>query len=458
MYDKNFYRRNINMSRNQANDPMGPLDETSPADEDSWDSGGEDEGVPAADHNMSRSRQDYDMSAMNNTDEFNQVLEYFMSSEEEFDDGDPRMDGHSDRHTEVDYRIRPMEMIYEVDADFDERYSEMINYQTGRSRRRVDYSIRPTSEIFAADLGLYEVDSGVDVDGNALPERRVDYIILPMSEILGASNQVKDEHLPSTDILSIEWITPSFPSLYFDIGGGSFPKFLVKTTDAEGNAVYGIRYADDMLRYESKHPLMAPFLKNSEVDGPQVSEEFSLEAIGHPVSKACTNPPVPTPVFGPAPPYATAPSGTSQSSPVYPFLQSIKSSSLQSRQYTMSSFCSNSRHNSREAIQTDWQIRGVESQRKVLFTNPYESTSDTIFYSQRLTKSLPPDFTPHPLPKMRAQRQPAVPTYGPLAKFLLFHKLPKELRLKICKYSKKNSPTSAWQQLTFSLQGNAQLI
>ncbi|KAH9219004.1 hypothetical protein DL95DRAFT_457834 [Leptodontidium sp. 2 PMI_412] len=199
------------MSRNQANDPMGPLDETSPADEDSWDSGGEDEGVPAADHNMSRSRQDYDMSAMNSTDEFNQLLEYFMSSEEEFDDGDPRMDGHSDRHTEDDYRIRPMEMIYEVDADFNERYSEMINYQTGRSRRRVDYSIRPTSEIFAADLGLYEVDSGVDVDGNALPERRVDYIILPMSEILGASNQVKDEHLPSTDILSIEWITPSFP-------------------------------------------------------------------------------------------------------------------------------------------------------------------------------------------------------------------------------------------------------
>ncbi|KAG4440471.1 hypothetical protein IFR05_004065 [Cadophora sp. M221] len=249
-----------------------------------------------------------------------------------------------------------------------------------------------------------------------------------MSEILGENNEVKEEYSPSTNILSIEWVAPSFPSLFR--GGGSFTKFLVKTTDTEENAVYVLRYADKILRYESKHPLMAPFLRGSGVDGPQVSEEFSLEAIGHPVSKTHTNTPIPTPAFVSTLVYATASSGTYQSSPAHTFLQSTKTGSLQSRQYAMSSFCAKARHSSRKVVQADLQILDLERSHKFRFTNPYENIPDAHIFRQPLIKSLPPDFTPHPRRKMRTQIHPVVPTYGPLAKFLLFRKLPKELRLK----------------------------
>ncbi|KAG4440472.1 hypothetical protein IFR05_004066 [Cadophora sp. M221] len=128
---------------------MGPLDETSLTDEGSWDSGDEDDEVPTADHNMSRSRQDYDMGAMNDTDAGNQALEDLMSSDEEFEDRRSSNGWSQQQAQKVDYSISPnMDIIYESDAPLDERFSEMINYPIGRIRQPVDYSIRPMRDIF----------------------------------------------------------------------------------------------------------------------------------------------------------------------------------------------------------------------------------------------------------------------------------------------------------------------
>lgn len=403
------------MARLRSKDSMEPLEHINLAETGFYDS--EDEEATMVEHNISRSQHDYDMDEMDVDDASDQELQDHSHGDEEtgYDESREERSGDEGLRDEILRDLQDPGFLQELR---DRKYSQRRGSRRGR-RSLVDYRILPMDVLYKIRTDLEEEDS--ELAGNGTPHRRP-------SAHLHASSMDKDI---AEVFICIEAIVPSTPT-----AASEQSRFLVKTVGGDGIDVYSIRHFDYMYNAELQNPLFRPFLMESKIPGPQVSEEYSREVMGIKASPSSTGPPLPfpilrptsifamAPVHTPAPVYAPAPINAPppavypatrpqslQKRPVYSFLQDTDASDLQPRQYAVSAYCAKAKNTKRQDL--------------------------SVVSAQRLLKSLPPGFGPHPLPKTRAQKPLPILAYGPHAQFPLFGTLPKELRIKICKCCKQ---------------------